>query len=120
MERWTIDLVEKPNKGISYAAEDLLDKLDPKSLERLSKQQKTYTKYSISDAKRLKIIKSLKNGIWRLGFTLPKRKQIRFLGSIETDSNTPTFKVYCAFIKKDQTIKQKYIKLTINRIKVTN
>ena len=118
MEKWTIDLWVNSN-GVCYVEKDLLEGLGSKDrqlLKNLLKKIDTLTRYTIEHLKSSELIENIGDDLWELKFNISPTK-IRYLGCISHSTIPPTFYVLCAFKKKDQRIRNKYINLAQNRQK---
>jgi phage-related protein len=112
MELWKINLWQNAN-NICYVERDLLSSLQPLILEQLFKRMSRYTQYPIGTLFSIKNLESLGDDIYELKFHL--REEIRYLGCIEYGGSSPVFHALCAFQKKTQKIRKKYINTTYSR-----
>jgi phage-related protein len=115
MESWTVEFWENDN-GVCYIEKDILNiiKIDKLLEERLFKKIHYYTQKSISSLMKADILEDVGDGIWELKFHL--KLEIRYLGCFLKEENIIKYYVLTGFVKKDQKIRNKYIKKARNRL----
>jgi len=119
MEHWKIDFWINPN-GTCYVDKDILkglSKKDPFVFHSLEEKMKQYVQHPIVNAQKLQLLKKVKSQeyMWELVFSLPKT-EVRLLGCLALETNNHIFYAILGFRKKDQKLKDKYIKNAKSRI----
>jgi len=115
MEYWTVEFWEN-NNGVCYIEKDILDNVKSDKLleERLFKKTFYYTQKRINDLKAAEILEDVGSDIWELKFHL--KVEIRYLGCFLEEDGPIKYYVLTGFIKKDQKIRNKYIKKAKSRL----